>query len=215
MIRFYRVLVASIILFKYYRQLSVDSQISAEDMLKTLKADRHFLLFEESINQLQEAALYESHVHGKSHIARVAILSFVLGLQLNLNDDDLRLSLEIAKYHDVGRRDEDEDEMHGPRGARKIAVICCDFTDQEKSIIAAVIAAHSLRDDCYLDVFQRWDGLQESQYPKCKQLLDIIKDADALDRFRLRDNSLNLDFLRLENSVHLVRAACEMVHAFD
>jgi len=207
--------VASAIIEDNYRCLNPDRQIAAEVMLRRLTADRDFILFEESMNQLQDSYLYESNVHGKSHIERVAVLSFVLGVQLKLKYNDLRLCIEIAKYHDIGRQDEGDDEEHGYRGAQKINAICRGFSDQDRTVIAAVIAAHSLRDECCTDLFQRWKGLQENQKPRCKLLLDIIKDSDALDRFRLRDSSLDTRFLRLPNSLCLVRAACEMVHAFD
>lgn len=48
-----------------------------------------------------------------------------------------------------------------------------------------------------------------------KMLLGIIKDADALDRFRLRDCSLRTEFLHNKESLHLVRAAYELYHLYD
>jgi len=208
-------LIANGIINKHYRHIENYAQTSAKTMLKTLSADKQFSLFVDSMNKLHESALYESYVHGKSHIERVAIMSFVLGLRLKLNHDDLILCLEIAKYHDVGRQNEGEDEQHGLRGAERIATICGNFSEHDQAVIAAVVAAHSLRDECNMDIFQNWDRLRKSQYPRCKLLLDIIKDADALDRFRLRDNSLNTCFFRLPDTQQLVRAACETVHAFD
>ena len=199
----------------YYKQSDCNFETNAKDMLSVLSSDNIFPLFVETMNKLKCSILYKSHIHGQSHIERVSILSFALALQLQLNSHDLELCLEIAKYHDIGRRDEGEDEEHGMRGAEKFMAICDEFSNNDKNIIAMVIAAHSLRDDCYINLFKQWKGLEEAQYIRCKILLDIIKDADALDRFRLRDKSLKIDFLRLGYSTELVRVACEMVHAFD
>ena len=204
---------ADTILTAHYKQINCNLKISAEELLKTLTNESYFSLFVDSMNKLKYHFLYDSRIHGQSHIERVAILSFALGLQLQLEYEDLRLCLEIAKYHDVGRQDEGEDELHGIRGAEKIAVICDDLSNEDKTLIAAVIAAHSFEDDCCMDVFEQRDVSTDDHYLKHKLLLGIIKDADALDRFRLRNNSLNTDYLRLTNSIALIRAACEMVHA--
>ena len=44
----------------------------------------------------------------------------------------------------------------------------------------------------------------------CKKLLDIVKDADALDRFRLSAHSLNPRFLRTESAKSMIQAAFEL-----
>ena len=45
------------------------------------------------------------------------------------------------------------------------------------------------------------------KYTMCKKLLDIVKDADALDRFRLSAHSLNPRFLRTESAKSMIQAA--------
>ena len=48
------------------------------------------------------------------------------------------------------------------------------------------------------------------KYTMCKKLLDIVKDADALDRFRLSAHSLHPRFLRTESAKSMIQAAFEL-----
>jgi uncharacterized protein len=198
------------IMSTYYPNVENISQISADSLIEELKASKHYRLFVDSMNELQCSVLYISQIHGQSHIERVSVLTFAISLQNELSAEDLILCLEIAKYHDVGRYNDNEDALHGLNGAKRISQICSKFSDIEQRIIAAVIAAHSVQDNQYMQFFRAIDDLPENLYPRCKILLDILKDADALDRFRLNINSLKIEYLRLAYSQHLIKAACEI-----
>ena len=74
-------------------------------------------------------------------------------------------------------------------------------------LIPAIIHAHSLLDEEADQIFNQYN-LEKSQYNKYLKLLSIIKDADALDRFRLRPDSLNPRYFRIDYSEKLISLAC-------
>ena len=74
-------------------------------------------------------------------------------------------------------------------------------------IIPAVIHAHSLLDEEAYQIFRQYN-IEKSQYARYSKILSIIKDADALDRFRLRPNSLKPEYFRIDFSKILISLAC-------
>lgn len=111
----------------------------------------------------------------------------------------------LALYHDIGRDDDMEDSDHGHRGAKKILMHISD--NKMDMIIPAVIHAHSLLDEEAYQIFRQYN-IEKSQYARYSKILSIIKDADALDRFRLRPNSLNPEYFRIDFSKILISLAC-------
>lgn len=85
---------------------------------------------------------------------------------------------------------------------------------QEKlKIYQAVVAAHSLETEAFEDEWKRW-GNTVQEIDRGRNMLEILKDADALDRFRLRDQSLRLSFLNKAISHQMVQGAYELFHFF-
>lgn len=166
-----------------------------------------FDTFKEHTNGLNDEILYRSEIHGLKHILNVCFFSYLIACNENLYGRDLDILLEISLYHDIGRIDDREDREHGHRGANKYLV-------QMKAkdidmIIPAVIHAHSLLDEEANMVFKQYN-IAESQYNRYLKLLSIVKDADALDRFRLCSNSLKPEYLRIEFSTQLISLACAL-----
>ena len=165
------------------------------------------------MNLLVNSLLYKSQVHGEKHISRVCILAYYLACIKEFPLEIIRDVLEIAKYHDIGRINDGKDENHGLRGA----ILYSQYfrnTSEKSNVYGAIITAHSLRDEVFEKVWLEWtNSMDNINYGK--MLLGIIKDADALDRFRLRDCSLRTEFLHNKESLHLVRAAYELYHLYD
>lgn len=202
---------ADSILSVYYSHLNDIPMFSAAEMLEDIKEKRNYSLFVNSMNELQENFLYVSRVHGKSHIIRVSVLAFYLGCYLGLSDEQMNLCLEISKYHDVGRVNDNVDILHGHNGAVKISDICKNLNNYQKKLVMAVIDAHSIPDEiCNYILYKEF--LPNEMYQEFLLLVKIVKDADALDRFRLNDSSLNDKYLRCEFSKHMIRAACAMAN---
>ena len=148
-----------------------------------------FPIFLNHVNNLNDKILYHSQVHGVKHILNVTFFSFLIACNENMSANDMGILLETALYHDIGRNDDMEDSDHG------------------HMIIPAVIHAHSLLDEEAYQIFRQYN-IEKSQYARYSKLLSIIKDADALDRFRLRPNSLNPEYFRIDFSKILISLAC-------
>ena len=126
---------------------------------------------------------------------------------------DLFLQSMNAKYHDLGRINDEADIEHGSRGAILMEKMDFSWGKEKLRIYQAVIAAHSLGDEAFETEWKRWEN-QTGELIKGRNLLEILKDADALDRFRLRDQSLRLDFLHKDISFRTVQGAYELYHLF-
>lgn len=198
------------IIQQYYRDLISFPQKKISDVIHMVLNSEYKRCFLDSMEALQIEQLYRSNVHGQDHVERVCILAAYLAVQAKLDMHMFRLCMECAKYHDIGRQDDSEDRLHGQRGATKIQECCKSLGETDCSKIAAVVEAHSLLDEEAEYVFRQYKRLQYSDYETCLCILYILKDADALDRFRLTEHSLKVDFLRIPESVNLVQAACEL-----
>lgn len=102
---------------KYYPHLTEISQCSAEHLLSEIKRTSTYNLFIKEMNLLVNSLLYKSQVHGEKHISRVCIFAYYLACIKEFPLEIIRDVLEIAKYHDIGRINDGEDENHGLRGA--------------------------------------------------------------------------------------------------
>ncbi len=204
--------ITDLILTTYYPKIHLRLQLSAAEVLELLRRSPFSGLFPASMNGLQTDALYKSYIHGQNHIERTAVLSACLALLLDLQEREFLLCLEAAKYHDTGRIQDGEDPEHGRRGARKIPELCRSYTEAEQTLLQAVITAHSLPDREELPVFRQYCKNDIDAYRTYRSMIKILKDADALDRFRLSCHSLDTRYLRLNVSHRLLRAACEIVN---
>lgn len=189
-----------------------EKQRSLDSLLEMAQEDTMFPLFRDSMNTLNEQMLYQSHIHGRDHIERVAFHAFVICVLEKLSLAETQLCLEGAKYHDIGRLNDSADPLHGLIGARRyfLSNDIEKISDETAQIIAFIIAAHSLDDSVSYEVFANLFSIPEEKYAMCKKLLDIVKDADALDRFRLSVHSLNPRFLRTESAKSMIQTAFEL-----
>lgn len=164
-----------------------------------------FPIFLNHVNKLNDKILYHSQVHGVKHILNVTFFSYLIACNENMDENDMNILLEIALYHDIGRIDDREDRAHGYRGAEKMLMHLSD--DKIDMLIPAIIHAHSLLDEEAYQIFRQYN-IEKSQYARYSKILSIIKDADALDRFRLRPNSLKPEYFRIDFSKILISLAC-------
>jgi len=144
----------------------------------------------------------QSSLHGKNHTYRVMCHCLYLGDRLN-NVQDTRRALCAAFIHDMSRR---HDGYCTDHGAWAITEKLPAFTDlflllglSEVDIqaIAVAVENHSAGYELETD-----DPFYISTA--------ILKDADALDRFRLGSRNLNPEFLRFEESHELIPFAREL-----
>ncbi|MFA5192444.1 MAG: HD domain-containing protein [Verrucomicrobiia bacterium] len=111
--------------------------------------------------------------HGSIHATRVMFWSAFLVQHLNeaLKQELLPMVLTAASLHDTCREDSQEDEAHG-----RLAV------EAHRGIIAAFLKDERLLTPC-LNAIQ-YHCVPDEKYPAADLTLQILKDADALDRGR-------------------------------
>ncbi len=203
--------ITDFILSRYYPQIPKE-QKCASSIVNEIKQSHYVNTYIQLMNDYKIELLYPSFIHGKSHAERVSLLSCWLAIVRELPMEDFILCIECAKYHDIGRINDNEDPLHGKRGTNVLAQIEMNISEVERSILNAVITAHSLDDTCAQEIFLNYGIVDKSAGERGFCLLNILKDADALDRFRLNNNSLFVQKLRTPEAVKIIRAACEFVN---
>ncbi len=190
-----------------------DEQMHIADVISLIKKSDKYRLFIDSMDGIDESILYQSPIHGVRHNERVAIFAAAIGIQQNLGEEDIKLLLEAAKYHDIGREDDSEDDFHGKRSVELIDSkgIGIDLSEESQKILKAICAGHSMEDEKLEGIMQEF-GIQDKE--RCKKLFAILKDADALDRVRLKSDRLDPSYLRTEESKKMVLAAYETLHSY-
>lgn len=177
-------------------------------------SNEKFHIFEEVMNDVQENYFVNDAIHGISHNERVAFLAMAIGINENLTGDELKVIIKAALYHDIGRTTA-KGRTHGTESARIIAenrdVLANGFDDKELALLEFLCSIHSNPDE-ELDNFAKQYSIDISIATK---LMNVLKDADALDRVRLpRFGKINEDMLRLDYSRGLVQTAKELLSSY-
>lgn len=164
------------------------------------------------LETLDKDSLYMSLLHGPDHIERTLFWSFILSEAYLSTDDEKRIALDAAKYHDIGRRNDFEDRLHGLLSAETVSRMLNYKKEDDKNILCAAIELHSLSDEEEQKMILKY-GIKD--VAKFSRIWKILKDADGLDRVRLslgitRISALNPDYLRLEKSKHFIKASHEL-----
>ena len=162
--------------------------------------ERWYTFMEEKV----EFWLPDSEWHTKTHSARVLLHALIIGYQKGIRDEGLDALGMAAVFHDTRRLDDGIDQGHGSRGAAYYKEYC-DANDElpydEKTYL--MIYYHDQHDSLGLSEIE----ISSNDHEKAKLLYQIFKDADALDRFRLGPNGLDVNFLRTEEARRLVEFA--------
>lgn len=182
-----------------------------------------FLSFIES---LKIGKLYPGFIHGKYHSEKVCLYTFILGIELGLSEDEMKIVCDAALYHDFKRQGDYEDSLHGLAAANNIdEIVYGDPFYQEplnKSLLSGLIDNHSARDgrtDKVQEMTYYFHDLDVYQYDmeRFGELCHVLMDADALDRARFSKASLaSLDpeFLHYDFSKDLIPLAEEVNIAY-
>ncbi|OGM21568.1 hypothetical protein A2714_05030 [Candidatus Woesebacteria bacterium RIFCSPHIGHO2_01_FULL_38_9] len=149
-------------------------------------------------------------IHGYRHILRVTIHSLNLGS--SFGDEVQAVAGIAAMVHDLRRKDDKGDQEHGKRAAiwfrNHVGEIeqCCGITLSEQYIqdIYYTILYHEIP----YEICEKSDN-----YKKHKTSVDILKAADALDRYRLPKLKwwIQDSLLRSKTSKKLKRFAFNLV----
>ncbi|MEU6236795.1 hypothetical protein [Kitasatospora sp. NPDC047058] len=148
--------------------------------------------------------------HGVRHGARVAVLVQLLAHSRGLTPARTRALAVAAACHDCQRHTDRDDPGHGWRAA--------DWLAGNNEMVAAVLGAKptteaitavALHDTAH----EAFTGDQANAYHRHPEAVDLLKAADALDRYRLPLARWwpDLDRLRLAVSAWLPAAAHDLV----
>jgi hypothetical protein len=126
-------------------------------------------------------------LHGVRHAMRTAALAALLAENAGLDEEDTADLVLAAAVHDCRRAHDKDDEGHGVRAAswltRHVATVWGHFrlaapTPHRVERIATAIRLH----DVPYTAFSTGD---ETAHARATHLCDLLKGADALDRYRL------------------------------
>lgn len=147
-------------------------------------------------------------IHGISHAVRVSLFAFVIAAHSHLSEREQRFIAVAGLLHDVSRRHDQHDENHGLRASTRLAEFSSLVSGLDEVTLAKVIRMH---DDAYEQLDQDPDYRGHAVY------VDILKAADALDRYRLPKLKwwLDEDRLRLTLPSWLVSSAFDTVVASE
>lgn len=151
--------------------------------------------------------LPESEWHTKAHCARVLLLALLIGHQKGLSEEEKDTLGMAAVFHDSRRLDDGIDKGHGGRAAEYYKEYCnaLDLSYDEKTYF--ITYYHDQDDSLGLSEIKKSSSLSG----RGELLYQIFKDADALDRFRLGPDGLDVNFLRTEEARQLVDFAKELL----
>lgn len=157
----------------------------------------------------EEYFLNPDSIHGVLHAKRVLLLSYIICLYERLGNEDLKIVLTAAKYHDIGRTHDEYDEVHGIWSFEKMKeldLVDESWNEEDIRILQYIIDNHCVPDKKGLENLKNY-GIQNKE--RAVYLYKILKDADGLDRVRLGDTDLK--YFRLPVSKKLPLAAQQII----
>lgn len=161
--------------------------------------ERWYQVMEETI----EFWLPDSEWHTKAHSARVLILALVMGHQKGLSDEEMNALGMAAIFHDSRRLDDGIDKGHGSRAAAYYKDYCREHNLPYEAVTYYITYYHDQDDSLGMSEIAKSPSLSE----RALLLYQIFKDADALDRFRLGADALDVNMLRTEEAYKFVEFA--------
>lgn len=134
---------------------------------------------------LAEPRLHDS-LHGVRHGMRTAALAALLAEAAGLGEADVATVIVAAAVHDCRRLHDQDDRGHGARAARWLTVNAEDVWGRfrlEMPPAAVRQAAVSVR--LHEVPYPDFTPDDETDYTTARVVTDVVKAADALDRYRL------------------------------
>ena len=149
--------------------------------------------------------LENSEKHTGAHCRRVMLYALAIAQRQGLPEEDKDILGAAAAFHDSRRQDDWLDVGHGQRAADAYVDYCQNHGSEYDKRTYAIIAYH----DRYDEVGKK--AIVDMELEHGALLYEIFKDADALDRFRLASNGLDIKFLRTEEAKGLVDFAKNLI----
>lgn len=146
-------------------------------------------------------------VHALSHTKRVLLLSLIISHLEKFSKQDANILCLASIYHDIGRCNDGYDPEHGNASYEKVIHEQLPVPDhiQEQEILRFLIQNHAIPDQ---SAYKKLNLYNLADVDRTLKLYDAFKDADGLDRVRIRD--LNPEYLRTGSAHRLLLAAHQL-----
>lgn len=187
----------------YKMKDSKSFQISIKEIEQLVEKNKYRQKIEERLSLIDKNIFSSLPNHGILHAKNTALFSLILSHYENISETDKNLLIDASLLHDIGRKNDFDDFEHGKNSAQIAYEIKKEdsFYDSNTLLfLCALIEGHccEVYDNSMIEKYQIKDNL------RYKKLLQILKDADILDRVRLSNNSLiEINRLNFEISKNL------------
>jgi hypothetical protein len=147
-------------------------------------------------------------MHTESHCERVLVHAMRIGEACGMDDDALAALAEASIFHDTRRKDNYCDVGHGDRGAEYYRDYCRKNKLKFLPETFATIKFHD-RDDRQGEAYINKNVRENTD--RAIMIYHIFKDSDALDRYRMGDWCLDMQFLRIPEAKSMAPFALTLV----
>lgn len=191
-------------------------EIIEKDLPKTKLDNEAKQNIKKIIRNVNDTGFYSKNkFHSMEHISKVIMFSFLLGKNENLTEEEMKLLLVSAAFHDCGRNGNDGENEHAEAGAK----LACEYFEknvantfnirkEEIPILQVVIHYHEHKEcergkldkDEILQLIKKYNAPADC-LSQIEKLCMLLKDADALDRERFATyGKLDPKYLRSETA---------------
>lgn len=206
---------------KFLRE-DVRKQITLEQGIKKLKQEGKLSNLLNRIADLKtRTGLFEFVSHDLEHTMRVLVNSdMIMSLNGNVSQRERDVILKAIELHDTGRIHDFEDNIHGERAVANITNELDDFSKEEQELIKFIIIQHC-KSNGENEVAISALNKSEKEKNKYRKTLNVMKDADKLDRVRFPEvhplvtDLLDPNRLKTEEAKTLIKFACELFEKSD
>ena len=202
-------------------QSILDTQLSSSDVMSALTdsgLSTSLVMYENEIKE--ENVNGGLKVHGQRHIKNVLLYSTLIGQSVVQDKHDLDLIMLSAKYHDIGRKTDAYEEHAEASSKITIEKLKDKCSPEDLSIISTIIEFHETPrnidnvDELFVAIARK-NGITDDQIPRVRQMAEVLKDADALDRTRFINKArLNPEFLQYDVSKQLIKFASSLQETY-
>ena len=169
----------------------------------------------DAMQRISRTDYYEGNKqHSIEHIQKVMLFSQVLAEGENLSEEDKKLLLVAAAFHDSGRKGLGEGNIpHAEPSAKKAGQLLRKenefgkLSEEDITIIQTAIHYHEHKEKIngkldYEEIerlskkYAEENGIENLDIQRTAKMCELLKDADALDRYRFADRgTLNPQYL--------------------
>lgn len=189
--------------------------IESSEIKKILKeAVRYYQMWSDDIVSLYDN-FEGNHSHDVMHTLRVAFLCCIIGVHEELPELEQLSLCEAAMYHDAGRESDGRERQHGEKGAKVYR-----NEGGHDPYVDFAIRMHCVDDKLCAEQLHK-EFSNEKERAAALRILNILKDADALDRVRFGlalepgQDGLDVNYLRYDFSKRVTPLALECLRYLE